>query len=51
MYLLGKKDLEQIADSAGLENYRIVQNRFFGFTATLSLIYFEEKGKPMPNCN
>ena len=51
MYLLGKKDLEQIADSAGLANYCIVQNRFFGFTATLSLIYFEENGKPIPNGN
>lgn len=43
MHLLGRKDIEKLAKAAGLKNYRIIKNRFCGFTMTFSLIWFDEK--------
>lgn len=42
MRLLSRKDLETLAKNAGLKNYRIIKNRFLGFSMTFSLVWFRE---------
>jgi hypothetical protein len=39
MYLLKRKDLEMLAQKAGLASYRIIRNRFCGISMTFSLIW------------
>lgn len=41
MHLLGFRELDAMAKRAGIKNYRIIRNRFFGFTMTFSLIWNE----------
>lgn len=42
MCLLSRKDIETLAKNAGLKNYRIIKNRFLGFSMTFSLVWFRE---------
>ncbi len=41
MHLLSFRELDSMAKRAGIKNYRIIRNRFFGFTMTFSLIWNE----------
>lgn len=41
MNLLSFRELDSMAKRAGIKNYRIIRNRFFGFTMTFSLIWDE----------
>lgn len=38
MYLLSRRKLEKLLTKAGIKNYRIHKNRFFGFTMDFSII-------------
>lgn len=39
MHLLTKKDLVKLLNEVGIQNYRIIPNRFLGFTMTFTLIW------------
>ena len=41
MHLLTKKDLVKLLNEADIKNYRIISNRFLGFTMTFTIIWYK----------